>query len=166
MKVDDEVLARTLQHRLGRKETVKDQCIKFAHEGFSSYKTSNSLPSSLQSFIGEISVHQVRPSWSFAHHDQCIKFAHEGFSSSKTSNSLPSLLQSFIGEISMTCASSTSSDVGALPLMLVQGEINGCDVFSKRTLLLPFYTEGALISSPHLQPFAHIGTTRVFHLVF
>ena len=46
VKVDDEVLARALQHRLGRKETVKDQCIKFAHEVKS--KTSNSLPSSLK----------------------------------------------------------------------------------------------------------------------
>lgn len=53
VKVDDEVLARTLQHRIGRKETVKDQCIKFAHEVKS--KTSNSLPLSLK-FLCEQTV--------------------------------------------------------------------------------------------------------------
>ena len=42
-----------------------------------------------------------------------------------------------------------------------QGEINGCDVFSERTLLLPSYTEGALISSSHLQPFAHTGSSTL-----
>ena len=53
VKVDDEILARTLQHRMGRKETVKDQCIKFAHEVKS--KTSNTLPLSLK-FLCEQTV--------------------------------------------------------------------------------------------------------------
>lgn len=44
VKTGDEVLS-TLSHRPGRKDTVKDQCLKFAHEMTS--KTSTAQPSSL-----------------------------------------------------------------------------------------------------------------------